>query len=104
MKIRTHVVATRLSPAESARLDELRGKMQRGRYIRHIILGGATPPRIPEINRIAYAETARWAANLNQIAHRLNAGDTVSPAEVAEILTQFRRALLGLTAVNADDR
>ena len=54
------------------------------------------PPTIPEVNREAWAALARTAANLNQIAHRLNAGDALPLAEVRATLDAFRRDLIGV--------
>ena len=43
---RTVTVSTRLTPAETVRLDNLRGKIQRGTYLR-LILTDNVPPYIP---------------------------------------------------------
>lgn len=54
---------------------------------------------VPEINHQAWGDLARSAANLNQIAHRLNlmGEGAVAPeiAEIQEALTRFRQQLLG---------
>lgn len=76
---RGHTVSVRLNEAELARLDLLRDavQMQRGEYLRAAALH-RLPPTIPAINREAWAELAREAANLNQFAKHLNqdfAGD-----------------------------
>ena len=46
--------------------------------------------------RITLLTLARTAANLNQIAHRLNAGDALPLAEVRATLDAFRRDLIGV--------
>ena len=72
---RLHAVSVRLNAAELARLDGQRSsiKMQRGEYLRAAALH-RLPPTIPAINREAWTELAREAANLNQIAKYLNQG------------------------------
>ena len=94
---RVHSVSVRLNDAELARLETQRGKvqMQRGEYLRAAALH-RLPRSIPELNREAWASLARSAANLNQIAHRMNAGDVVPVVEVRVILDAFRRELLGV--------
>ncbi|MBJ2901571.1 plasmid mobilization relaxosome protein MobC [Salmonella enterica subsp. enterica serovar Derby] len=65
----------RLNDAELARLDSQRDavQMQRGEYLRAAALH-RLPPTIPAANREQWAELARTAANLNQIARKVNAG------------------------------
>jgi len=72
---RAHTVSVRLNDAELARLDSLREavRMQRGEYLRAAALH-RLPPTIPAVNREQWAELARTAANLNQIARHLNEG------------------------------
>ncbi len=86
----------------------LRGAAQRARqplaqYIREAALGRPVVV-IPEINREAFSSLARIGANLNQLAHHLNAG-IPSPfpgplpdlQELRTLLVTFRHELLGLT-------
>lgn len=72
---RLRSVSVRLNDAELAKLDARRSpiKMQRGEYLRAAALH-RLPPTIPAINREAWTELAREAANLNQIARHLNQG------------------------------
>ena len=72
---RGHTVSVRLNEAELARLDSQRDavQMQRGEYLRAAALH-RLPPTIPAANREQWAELARTAANLNQIARHLNEG------------------------------
>lgn len=71
-------------------------------YLRDAGLGKSAPRRVvvPPLNRKAWADFARTAANLNQIAHRLNLvekGADLAP-EIEEIqmaLVNFRCRLLG---------
>jgi len=98
---RDHCVSVRLHAADLAWLDEQRGpvRMQRGEYLRSAAMGKLPPQPAPEINRGAWLELARSAANLNQIAHHLNSlGAIESSAEAAQIaaeLARFRAALIG---------
>lgn len=92
--LRTHCVSVRLAPAELAELDRQRGRYRRGEWLR-LAWQRALPPTIPEVNREAWAALARTAANLNQIAHRLNVGDALPLAEVRAALDAFRRDLIG---------
>lgn len=97
---RSHTVSVRLNDAELAHLDAQRGlvRMQRGEYLRAAALH-RLPPSIPELNREAWATLARSAANLNQIALRLNVGDEVPLSEVRLMLDAFRRDLIGAKGV-----
>lgn len=102
---RVHCVSVRLSPSELAELDRRRGKIRRGTFLRNLYLGKREPRQIPEVNRGRYAETARWAANLNQIARTANAGEGIDLTELQRILSEFRLSLLGLTErEDSDDR
>lgn len=92
--LRRHCVSVRLSPQENAELDRRRGGQQRGRFFRNIFLGRPEPKQIPAINRKAYIELARAAANLNQIARALNRGDQIIMEDLIRELQEFRRAML----------
>jgi len=93
---RGHTVSVRLNDSELARLDSQRDavQMQRGEYLRAAALH-RLPPTIPAVNREAWASLARSAANLNQIARRMNAGDALPLNEVRVMLDAFRRDLTG---------
>ncbi len=96
---RVHTVSVRLNDSELAWLDSKRilVNMQRGEYLRAASLN-RLPPSIPELNQQAWASLARTAGNLNQIAYRLNTGDTLPLAEVKLVLETFRRNLIGIQA------
>lgn len=94
-ELRSHCVSSRFAPSELATLDERRGKISRGEYVRRCTLG--TPPvPIPQPNVAAYAELARAAGNLNQIARKVNEGKSDFD-EVMRELAVFRMKLLGVT-------
>lgn len=90
-----HCVSVRFSADELERIDRLRGRIPRGTWCRRAIIGRPIPV-IPEPCRTAYAETARWASALSQIAHHLNRGEVPDLIEVRRELSLFRRSLLGL--------
>lgn len=101
-ELRTHCVSARLNRNELTQLDQLRLSvhMQRGEFLRAASLHQLPPRAAPELNRHAWAELARTAAALNQIAHRLNLverGTMVAPevADVRVALHSFRSALIG---------
>ncbi|MPM17055.1 hypothetical protein SDC9_63439 [bioreactor metagenome] len=91
-----HCVSVRLTAEELAKIDRARGKIPRGTWCRKVLLGKPIPV-IPEPNRRAYSETARWAAALSQIARDTNLGRIPELAEVRKVLKEFRFALLGTT-------
>ena len=94
---RTVTVSTRLTPAETVRLDNLRGKIQRGTYLR-LILTDNVPPYIPAINRQAYAELSRLGSNLNQIVRAFNTIGLMpeSIADIQSLLAELRLSLINL--------
>lgn len=99
-ELRTHCVSVRITPSELRLLDSLRGHISRGSFLRKIFLGKKIPSAVPEVNQKAYLETARWAANLNQISHFFHMhGDEIPARGTEEIYTylkKFRGQLIGL--------
>jgi len=95
---RGHCISTRVTLTELARIDELRAPlhMQRGEYLRACTFGTLPPAPAPELNRSAWRELARAAANLNQLAHHANGAgiETLDIDAIARELAQFRLALL----------
>lgn len=101
---RRHPVSCRLTDDELARLDARRGQVSRGEWMRLAALG--KPPRIvPEVNKVAWADLARAAGNLNQITRAINEGrlpvkdiPSVGKAvmDVRAQLDTLRRHLIGL--------
>lgn len=85
-----------MSDQELQDLDRRRGKVRRGTFLRNLFLGKKEPRQIPEVNRERYIETARWAANLNQVAKQLNTAGVIEIEELRRILSEFRRSLIGL--------
>lgn len=101
---RRHPVSCRLTDAELARLDDLRGKVSRGEWLR--LAAMARPPRtVPAVNKVAWADLARAAGNLNQITRAINegklpvkdvAGVGRAVMDVRAQLDTVRRLLIGL--------
>lgn len=100
---RRHTVSVRLNDAELARLDSQRAavQMQRGEYLRAAALH-RLPPTIPELNREAWASLARSAANLNQLAKRMNSADELNINEIRAALDSFRNSLIGAKRESED--
>ena len=106
--LRGHTVSVRLNSAELAWLDGARAgvKMQRGEYLRHASMG-KLPPTIPAINRDAWANLSRVAANLNQYQQAINAGTVHGhPPEIIQELTELvqklRAEMLGIAESEAE--
>lgn len=106
---RVHSVSVRLNSAELADLDSARSlvRMQRGEYLRSATRG-VLPPTIPQINREAWANLARVAANLNQYQQAINAGTVHGhPPELiqalAELVQKLRDELLGINGSEAEN-
>lgn len=94
--LRKNRVGCRLTDAEAAHVDRLRGRVSRGEWVRRAALG--RPPRIvPELNREAWLALARAAANLNQISHHLivNNSEELPLDEIRAMLDAFRLGLIG---------
>lgn len=82
-------------------LSRVRSKWSLSEYVRAQTIAGDTElsVSVPEINIKAYAELARAAGNLNQIARHLNGGSTIDLSQIQSELEAFRHALLrGLSA------
>lgn len=91
---RVHCVSVRVTFDELKQLDAQRApvRMDRGEYLRAAALH-KLPESIPPLNVAAWAELARSAANLNQLAHHLN-----SVGAAVDELPQIRAALADFRA------
>lgn len=94
-QLRTHCVSVRLAPDELAALDVARRHRQRGAFLRDCWLKRPSSPVVPSVNKAAWVELSRAAANLNQLARRASAGDIPGFGELAAALAAFRASLLG---------
>lgn len=94
MPKRSHCISVRMNSDELRQLNQWRGKIPRGTYLR-LLFNGSQPAQVSEVNRQAYASLARSAANLNQIAHKLNMSEYIEMKEVLDALRMFRQRLIG---------
>lgn len=94
MAKRTHCISVRMNSDELQRLNQVRGRIRRGTYLR-LLFNGSRLVQVPEVNRQAYASLARSAANLNQIAHKLNISQHIEMREALDALREFRQRLIG---------
>jgi hypothetical protein len=109
--LRLATIGVRVSAGEYASLRERAAQMQMtpAQWLREAALSRRLPsPPVAAINREQYAELARLAANLNQLAHLANEGGRVTVADtlltrVASETRQLRLALLGVGGKD-DDR
>lgn len=90
---RTRTVSMRLDDDEYQYLDQMRKKMQRGRYMRSLLKNEIR--QIPELNIAAYRELARMSSNVNQVAKHLNCGEPVPFTEIRELMIALRDQLIG---------
>lgn len=103
--LRTHCVSVRLAPDELARLDTERGPYRRGEWLRMAWQRALPPAPPPELNRQAWVEASRIAANLNQLVLALRNAGHDKAAGLADLayheLAAFRAALVGAAQASA---
>lgn len=87
-----------LTREEVELLDRRRGRISRTGYLRGLLKPSSLPKQreVPEVNRQAYAELARLAANVNQLSKHLNEtraglGQTQASVELARRLDTVQR-------------
>jgi hypothetical protein len=95
-ELRSHCVSVRLNAAELKTLDGNRGVFQRGEWLRMASIDQLPPSPPPALNREAWLELSRAAANLNQIARALNAGESVDVTDTLAKLAAFRERLIAV--------
>ena len=93
-EIRNYKLRVMLNAHELEFLDAVRGRHSRAETIR-FLLNEERPVTVPELNQGAWIELATASANLNQIARKLNGGESLEIEEIREQLSIFRAALLG---------
>lgn len=91
---RNYVLKVPLNDEERSFLDGVRGKHSRAETIR-FLLRDDKPISVPEINQGCWIELATASANLNQIAKKLNSGESLGIDEIKRELDAFRASLLG---------
>jgi hypothetical protein len=97
---RFHCVSVRLNAIELSRLDELRGRVACGKWLRMAALD-AVPASVPAINQAAWIELSRLAANLNQAQAAINRGEAnqhqaQTLADLHASVSALRLSLLGV--------
>ena len=75
---RVYQVNCALTKIERDVIDERRGAVSRGEFLRLAALDAPPPPKIPDVNLEIWTRLAPMSANLNQISRKLNAGDPLS--------------------------
>jgi len=93
-EVRSHQVKVMLNDAELGMLDDVRGRLSRAEVMRYLLMNKMPPP-VPALNVMAWTELSRASANLNQLAHHLNAGGAFEIELIKETLDRFRAALIG---------
>lgn len=91
---RAHCISVRMNIGELAELDDKRGRIPRGEWLR-LASENKLPPSIPLLNRQAWIELSRAASNLNQLSRKLNSDEEVDMYELRQVLADFRLRLLG---------
>jgi hypothetical protein len=99
-QLRSVLVGVRLTAAEAADLASRAAAvgMQPGVYLRVSCLSKDPPRPVPPINRTAWEQLSRLAANLNQLAHHANLGNEVGVSSselehIARLVAYLRREL-----------
>ena len=77
-------------------LSRVKRKSQLSSYVRRQAIAGKTQlsVEVPAVNLQVYAELARAAGNLNQIARHLNGGEAVDMMAIQQALEAFRQSLI----------
>lgn len=109
-EVRKRTIGVRVNAAE---LDALQRKadslgLPLAQWLRKIALSRFVPrPLVPEVNREAYAELAKLAGNLNQLARAAHEGQAVVPFPLLkathDALNALRLELLGANRDSQDD-
>lgn len=104
--VRAATIGVRVSAGEYARLREKAGEigMTPAQWLREAALTRRLPPPpVPAINREQYAELARLAANVNQLAKAANEGQRVKVAAplLEKLTAELKRLRLALIGVDA---
>jgi predicted NUDIX family NTP pyrophosphohydrolase len=104
-ELRSVRVSVYLSEPELAELDRRRSGIRRADWLRKAGLG-QLPRTVPEINRDAWAELARVAANLNQHQRAINEGravpGSVDLSDLRASVDALRNELLGVRGESED--
>ena len=94
-ELRTITVCTRLDSKEAAELDKLRGKMQRGVYLR-MLIHGINPQLMPAINIQAYNILLNISNRLDAIGSRRGVFRDATISDVKDLISKLRLELLNI--------
>lgn len=83
----------RLKALADSPLDDV-NKLALPDYLRRAGLNNL-PVKVPGLNRVYWQELSKVAANLNQIAYRLNVGDDPGMVATRNVLRELREKLVG---------
>lgn len=92
---RKHPITCRLTDEELETCNAAKGALTAGEWMRIGALG-TLPVLIPALNRDAWKELSHAAANLNQLAKRVNQNEALEAKAIASVLAEFRNSLLGV--------
>ena len=106
--VRDVTIGVRVAPAEYVALKDKAEQMSMtpAQWLREAALTRRLPsPPVPAINREHYAELARLAANLNQVARAANEGRavTVNDGLMERLTAEVKRLRLGLLGMGGSD-
>ena len=91
-------------PGDPSELSDLGIRRHVAAHMRKAALG-TQPSRIPEINRQAWSELSRVAANLNQYQRAINEGRAGGPIDLSDLrasVDALRNELLGVRGESED--
>lgn len=92
-------VSVRFTKDEAKVLDQKRGCMQRGTFLREFVLNNKIHTlKIPSVNTKAYVELARIGKNINQVVREMNRiGATTRQLDnILFLIKDLRQACLGM--------
>ena len=101
-KKRMNKVCVFLTDAETAGLDDRRGKMRRSACLR-ACLTNSVPPVIPPLNLHAWIDLGRALGNLATLSGMSRSGQYVDIGEARAAVNTLRAALIGASAAGGDD-
>lgn len=105
-EVRRRTIGVRVNAAELKVLQEKADicGLPLAQWMRQVALSRVAPrPRVPEVNREAYADLARLAGNINQLVKITHRGQTNLPIELLYVLQEaINNVRLGLIGVVDD--
>jgi hypothetical protein len=93
-EVRGYKLRVMLNRAELDFLDTVRGRYSRAVATRYLITQ-TMPAQVSAIGAEQWQSLARVSSNLNQISHKLNAGESLGITEIKAELEALRAAIIG---------